>query len=195
MLELQAQPTDFDNEDLNIINLNNGYYDLDKQELKPHNPAKLFFKKQKVDYNEKLNLGFKYSDWTKFLNETFSNDQNKIRYLQKAIGYTFSTSTKEEKIFLIKGVTRSGKNTFLETIGEIMSEYSDTENEDFIVAHDKNTNYLLDVRAQLKGKRFLHISELSPKSRINSSILKNLAGDKYITGAEKFKGKIDTKTR
>jgi P4 family phage/plasmid primase-like protien len=195
MLELQAQLTDFDNEDQNILNINNGYYDLDKQELKPHNPDKLFFKKQKVDYNEKLNLGLKYDDWSNFLNQTFSNDQNKIRYLQKAMGYTFSTSIKEEKVFLIKGVTRSGKNTFLETIGEILSEYSDTENEDFIVSHDKNTNYLLDVRAQLKGKRFLHISEISPKSRINSTILKNLAGDKYITGAEKFRGKIRYKNQ
>jgi putative DNA primase/helicase len=143
-----------------------------------------------TNYNGNINLDYKYSDWTKFLNDTFNGDQEKIKYLQKAMGYTFSTSIKEEKIFLIKGVPRSGKNTFLETIGEIMSDYSDTENEDFIVSRDKNTNYLLDVRAQLKGKRFLHISEISNRSKINSTILKNIVADKYISGAEKFKGKI-----
>jgi phage/plasmid-associated DNA primase len=106
------------------------------------------------------------------------------------MGYTFSTSTREEKVFLIKGITRSGKNTFLDTIGEIMIEYSDTETEDFMCSKDLNNNFLLDVRARLKGKRFLHISEVSPKNRVNSTVIKRLAGDRYITGAEKFKGKI-----
>jgi hypothetical protein len=36
MMELDAKPEDFDNENNNIINLNNGYYDLDKKI--PHSP-------------------------------------------------------------------------------------------------------------------------------------------------------------
>jgi P4 family phage/plasmid primase-like protien len=193
MFELEADAKDFDNENDNIINMNNGYFDLDKIEFKPHTPSKLFTKKVEVDYKDSLNLGYMNSDWLKFLNQVFNNDQEKIRYAQKAIGYTFSTSIEEEKVFIIKGVPRSGKNTFLETIGTIMADYSDTEDEDFIVSRDKNSNYLLDARAQLKGKRFLHISELSAKSRINSNLIKRLAGDKYMTGAEKFKGKITYK--
>jgi P4 family phage/plasmid primase-like protien len=205
MVALEAAAEEFDNENNNVINLNNGIYDLDKQELLPHNPSELFFRKIEVDYSVEDNgrLGLHdntdatapSNDWIKFLNSSLGGDQTKIKYLQKAIGYTFSTSTKEEKVFFIKGVTRGGKNTFLETIQEVMGKYAEYETNDFITSREQNSNYLLDSRAQLKGVRMLHISELPANSKVNSTLIKNLVGDKNITGAEKFKGKIRYKSQ
>jgi P4 family phage/plasmid primase-like protien len=196
MLALEAKVEDFDSEDDNVLNLNNGYYDLDRQELIAHSPDKLFFKKIGVDHcPDKTPDRVPDNDWTRFLNSSLGGDQDKIRYLQKSMGYTFSTSTREEKIFFVKGITRSGKSLFLDTVGEVMGEYSESEDKDFLTAKDQNSNYLLDSRAQLKGKRFLHISELTHNSKVNSTLIKRLAGDKYITGAEKFKGKIRYKNQ
>ena len=98
------------------------------------------------------------------------------------MGYTFSTSVKEEKLFIVKGVTRSGKNTFLDTIQEIMKDYcGDTQDEEFITSKEQNSNYLLSVRASLKGKRFLHISEIGKNKKLNGAQIKRLVGNRSTT--------------
>ena len=193
MKDLNIDINEFDNENDNIINLANGYFDLDKNKLFEHTNNKLFFRKLDTEYKETLNLGYKYSEWNKYLLSSFcnkidgsyENDKEglkKIRFLQKAIGYTFSTSVKEEKIFIIKGVTRSGKSTFLDTIQEVMGDYcGDTQDEEFITSRDQNNNYLLSIRASLKGKRFLHISEISKNKKLNGAQIKRLVGNRTIT--------------
>ncbi len=191
--ELNVDINEFDNENNNILNLANGYYDLDKGKLIKHSKDKLFFRKLETEYKENLNLGYIYNDWNKYLMTTFcekidgryENDKKgleKIRFLQKAIGYTFSTSIKEEKLFIVKGVTRSGKNTFLDTIQEVMKDYcGDTQDEEFITSKEQNSNYLLSIRASLKGKRFLHISEIGKNKKLNGAQIKRLVGNRNIT--------------
>ena len=183
----------FDNENDNIINVANGYIDLENGKLNPHTKNKYFLKKLDTEYKETLNTKNINNDWNKFLLSTFCNNVEgsylndkkgleKIRFLQKAIGYTFSTSIAEEKLFIIKGVTRSGKNTFLDTIQEIMKDYcGDTQDEEFITSREQNNNYLLGVRADLKGKRFLHISEISKSKKLNGAQIKRLVGNRRIT--------------
>ncbi len=191
--ELNVDINEFDNENNNILNLANGYYDLDKDKLIEHNKNKLFFRKLDTEYKSSLNLSNINNDWNKYLFSTFCekidgdyyNDKKgleKIRFLQKAIGYTFSTSIKEEKLFIVKGVTRSGKNTFLDTIQEVMKDYcGDTQDEEFITSKEQNSNYLLSIRASLKGKRFLHISEIGKNKKLNGSQIKRLVGNRSIT--------------
>lgn len=192
--DLTVDIREFDNENDNVINLANGYYDLDEGVLHKHDDEKkLFFRKLNADYKEDLNLNSPNNDWNKFLLTTFcekingdyNNDKEglqKIRFLQKAMGYTFSTSIAEEKLFIIKGVTRGGKNTFLDTIQSVMEDYcGDTQDEEFITAKEQNNNYLLSVRASLKGKRFLHISEISRNKRLNGAQIKRLVGNRTIT--------------
>jgi phage/plasmid-associated DNA primase len=45
LLYINTKPTDFDNEEYNVINFNNGFYDLDRQTLFPHSPHHLFLRK------------------------------------------------------------------------------------------------------------------------------------------------------
>lgn len=191
LYELNISIEEFDKETNNIINLKNGYFDLDKMELLEHNDSKLFLRQLNINYNP--NAEFKNSDWEKFLLTTFCNKidgdyrndkegMNKIHFLQKAIGYTFSTSIAEEKLFIIKGVTRSGKNTFLDTIQEVMGDYcGDMQDEEFITSKEQNSNYLLSIRASLKGKRFLHISEIGKNKKLNGSQIKRLTGNRRMT--------------
>ena len=196
--ELNVDINEFDNENNNIINLANGYYDLDKDELVEHSKDKLFFRKLDTKYNKEIKADLeKYyvlnNDWNRYLLTTFCDKVNgsytndtkgleKIRFLQKAIGYTFSTSVKEEKLFIVKGVTRSGKNTFLDTIQEVMKDYcGDSQDEEFITSKEQNNNYLLSIRASLKGKRFLHISEISKNKKLNGAQIKRLVGNRTIT--------------
>ncbi len=99
------------------------------------------------------------------------------------MGYTFgSNNTNEEKVFMLLGQTRTGKSTCIDVIQEVMSSYSaGTQSEEFLTNDDTSNNYILGIKASLKGKRFLHISEISKSKRLNAAEIKRLAGDRFIT--------------
>lgn len=197
-VKLKMDASKFDNENNNVINVNNGSFDMVKQELLPHCPQNLYLRKLNVDYNADLDLNNMNSDWNKFLlsvccdkiNGSYLNDHEgleKMRFLQKAMGYTFSTLTHEEKIFIVKGVTRSGKNTFLDTIQEVMDDYcGGTQNEEFLTSKSQNNNFLLSVMADLQGKRLIHVSEISKLSKLNANQIKSLTGNRYITAKQMY---------
>ncbi|MDR1498974.1 MAG: hypothetical protein LBS34_01655, partial [Rickettsiales bacterium] len=104
-----------------ILNFSNGYYDLDQNKLFPHSPNKVLLNKINIEYGENISIT-KDNDWLNFLNSTFNNDQEKIRYLQKAMGYTFSGSAEENKMFLMHR-DLSGRNTFIWSIIEAFEDY------------------------------------------------------------------------
>ncbi len=63
-----------------------------------------------------------------------------------------------------------------------MKDYcGDTQDEEFITSKEQNSNYLLSIRASLKGKRFLHISEIGKNKKLNGAQIKRLVGNRSIT--------------
>jgi P4 family phage/plasmid primase-like protien len=180
--EIMAKLDDFDADD-DAINFKNGWYNFKTKELNPHSCDKLFRKKVDVEYNPELD--YKNSQWSKFLNSSIE-DEGKRRYIQKAMGYTFCASERMAKIFILTGKTRSGKSVLLESVANVFDSYSDKGESDMLEKNERNNNNIKDKIAQLRDKRFLHISELD-NSPISSKILKNFVGDRKISAAEKFK--------
>ena len=55
--------------------------------------------------------------WIRFIDEVMQGDEEKIKYLQKAIGYGITADTSLETCFILYGATtRNGKSTLVETI-------------------------------------------------------------------------------
>jgi putative DNA primase/helicase len=103
---------------------------------------------------------------------------NLINYLQKALGYSLTSDTSERTTFITYGPTKTGKSTLLNTIKDIIREYSGK----LMVSTLFNKYDSLTAQANLaglKGARFAMCSEL-PKSdddssiKLNSQIIKHL---------------------
>src|SRR5699024_10375023 len=114
-----VMPSEFDANDM-LLNAENGYIDLSSGELLPHDIDKMFSRKANYEYTDKMDA----PTWEKFLEDIFDSDYEVIRYIQKAIGYSLTGSTKEQVMFVLFGSGRNGKSIFVETISEILGNYS-----------------------------------------------------------------------
>ena len=61
--------------------------------------------------------------WEYFLDEIFGGDTDRIRYVQKAAGYSLTGSTDEHCLFACYGTGRNGKSTLLEILLFIFGDY------------------------------------------------------------------------
>jgi putative DNA primase/helicase len=61
--------------------------------------------------------------WEHFLQEIFQGDTDRIKYVQKAAGYSLTGSTDEHCLFACYGTGRNGKSTLLELLLFIFGDY------------------------------------------------------------------------
>jgi putative DNA primase/helicase len=117
--------------------------------------------------------------WEQFISEVFSHDAELIRYVQRAVGYSLSGDTSEQKLFLCYGNGANGKSVFLDTIAALLGDYAATAAFDTFDANKRSeaTNDL----AMLKGKRFVTITESEQDKRLAEARVKQITGGDAIT--------------
>lgn len=178
-----ATPDDFDKDDM-LINVANGYIDLTSRELYKHDINKMFSQITNTDYTEKMQPAV----WLDFLNDIFAGDQKVIRYIQKALGYSLTGSTREQIMFILFGKGRNGKSIFVETIAEILGDYSNNMQAKSLMVK-KNDNVNTDI-ARLSKARFVTSSEPNEGFRFDEGLIKQLTGGDKVTArflyAEEF---------
>ena len=62
--------------------------------------------------------------WEKFVSEIFAGDRELVDFVQKAIGYCLTGSTREQVIFLCYGTGANGKSTFLDVLRHVLGGYA-----------------------------------------------------------------------
>ena len=77
------------------FNCHNGTINLKTGEFRPHSPADRLTKMTEVDYDPEATC----PRWLTFMDEVFEGDAERIRYLQKAVGYAMSGDTRLECMF------------------------------------------------------------------------------------------------
>ena len=178
-----ATPDDFDRDDM-LINVANGYIDLTSRELYKHDINKMFSQITNTDYTEKMQPAV----WLDFLNDIFAGDQEVIRYIQKALGYSLTGSTREQIMFILFGKGRNGKSIFVEVISEILGDYSNNMQAKSLMVK-KNDNVNTDI-ARLSKARFVTSSEPNEGFRFDEGLIKQLTGGDKVTArflyAEEF---------
>lgn len=176
-------PDQFDVDDM-LLNVANGYVDLTSRELFPHNRDKMFSQIANTDYSEKMQP----SVWIDFLNDIFDGNEEVIRYIQKALGYSLTGSTREQIMFILHGKGRNGKSIFVETISEILGDYSNNMQAKSLMVQ-KNDNVNTDI-ARLSKARFVTSSEPNEGFRFDEGLIKQLTGGDKVTArflyAEEF---------
>jgi len=172
---LPISPDDFDR-DKSIFNVQNGYLDLIDGSLKEHDRKKMFTKISNVEYTDKIDC----PGWLEFLDEIFGYDQELINFIQKAIGYSLTGSTREQSMFILFGNGRNGKSVFLDIINDVLGSYATNIQPQTIMVKQQTSGANSDI-ARLKGARLVTTTEPNEGVRLDEGLIKQLTGGDKVT--------------
>lgn len=181
-VSITPQQFDLHTDQLNTVN---GILNLRTGELINHDSEQFITKITNVEYTEKSDCPL----WKEFLNDIFDGNQELIRYVQTAIGYSLTGSTQEQCAFFCYGNGRNGKSTFLDIISYILGDYAANMQPETIMVRSMN-NGTSDI-ARLKGARFVTTVEPNEGMRLNEGILKQMTGGDKITAAKKYENEFE----
>jgi putative DNA primase/helicase len=112
--------------------------------------------------------------WLQFLNEVFEGDDTIIKYVQKAMGYSMTGSTKEEIMFILLGDGSNGKSVLLETFNEALGDYGATSNVEILLERKYGSKENKGDIARLNGLRQVTTEEPSLGDKMNESAIKTM---------------------
>ncbi len=159
-----------------LFNCQNGTVDLRTGELLSHRREELLTKLAPVDYD----AGARSEVWERFLRESQSGDAEMVDFLARAVGYSLTGDTREEKLFFVHGPPAAGKSTFLEAIKATLGDYAKTANFETFLAKQSQGGANDDI-ARLMGARFVASIEVDEGKRLAEGLVKSLTGGDVIT--------------
>lgn len=172
---LAVMPDEFDR-DKTLFNTQNGFLSLTGGTLTDHEIDRMFTRISTVEYTDKIDC----PRWEEFMLEIFNNDLDLVRYVQKAVGYSLTGSTREQSMFILFGNGRNGKSVFLEIIGEILGNYAMSMQAQTIMVKQSSAGANSDI-ARLKGARLVTSSEPNEGVRLDEGLVKQLTGGDKVT--------------
>lgn len=165
--------------DKHLFNLQNGTYDLAKNQFCPHSYNTYITKLSNATYDETA----KCHRWEQFISEIMQGDEESMRFLQKTFGYCLSGVTDLECFFIFYGSsTRNGKSTCCETISHIFGDYASNVQPETIGRNNKSGSAPSPDIARLKGARLVIMPEPERGLELNVSLIKQLTGGDTYTG-------------
>lgn len=171
---IPVMPEDFDPDNM-LLNTQNGYISLSSGEQHEPDKDKMFSMIADAEMTESQQP----DAWNDFLNDIFNYDQEIIQFMQRAIGYSLTGSTREQVMFILHGKGRNGKSLFIETIRSILGNYTDNiQAKTLMVSRGDTINN--DV-AKLQGARLVTSSEPSEGFRFDEGLIKQLTGGDTVT--------------
>jgi putative DNA primase/helicase len=163
-------PEQFDSDPF-LLNCLNGTIDLRTGELRPHRREDYCTRLAPVRYDPAARSKL----WERFLQEVCGGDRNLIEFLQRAVGYSLTGSTREEKLFFVHGPAAAGKSTFLEAVKSALGDYAWTADFDTFV-HRREAGAIRNDVAELAGRRFVVSIEVDEGRRLAEGLVKILTG-------------------
>jgi putative DNA primase/helicase len=152
----------------------NGTIDLRTGELREHRRDDLITRQIAVEYDPAAAA----PTWLAFLERVLDGDQELIRFVQRAVGYSLTGLTTEQIILILWGGGANGKTTLIDTILALLGEYAQqAPAETFVERRDGIPN---DV-ARLRGARMVAAAELGEGRRLNEALVKRMTGGDRLT--------------
>lgn len=176
---VSVMPEEFDRERM-LLNTKNGYLDLTSGILHEHDMKKMFSRETNTEYTDNTDA----PEWHQFLKEIFDGDKELMRYIQKSVGYSLTSSTKEQVMFILHGGGRNGKSIFLETISDLLGTYANTIQATTIMVKQQ-VGINSDI-ARLKGARLVTSSEPNEGFRFDEGLIKQLTGGDKVTARKLY---------
>jgi putative DNA primase/helicase len=172
-----------------LFNLANGTYDLEAQQLLPHARENYITYISDVAYDANAPEPVR---WKQFLSEIMCGDEDMVRFLQKAVGYSMSGSTKEQCFFILYGFGANGKSTFIDAVTSVMGNYVTTSRSETLMSKNNasGSSATPDI-AQLRGRRMTITSETKEADKLSEALIKEMTGGEKMICRELF-GKLFT---
>lgn len=179
---------DFDT-DLHTLNCHNGTLHLDTMEFTKYRPEVMLTKMCPVDYDPNA----KCERFERFICEIMSDDMEKARFLQKALGYALSGMTHHECMFVLWGEsTRNGKSTLAEIVRKVLGTYACSAKAETLGLNNyaNGQSHSEDV-ARLVGMRYVNIPEPDKGLVFNSGLVKSLTGNNTVNARRLYENSFD----
>jgi putative DNA primase/helicase len=126
--------------------------------------------------------------WENFLLQIMDNDKELVLYLQRAIGYSLTTSNQEQCIFFLHGFGANGKSTFLNVLRALMGDLGTHAGGETLLEEKRSSSGASGDIARLRGKRFVAISELDDGKFLAEARVKSITGGDPLTTRELYQG-------
>ncbi|MFB6144692.1 MAG: phage/plasmid primase, P4 family [Candidatus Nanohaloarchaea archaeon] len=164
------------------INLKNGVYDLEEEELLDHSPEFFFTHKIPVNYNQDAEC----PNIHEFLNEIVETEED-VKTLREIAGYLLLPDYAISKAFMLIGKGSNGKSLYLELLKKLVGARNYT---------NKSLQELEEQRFathQLYGKLACFDDDLPSDKLKRTSKLKKLTGGSDIAAEVKYGDSYDFK--
>jgi putative DNA primase/helicase len=153
-----------------LLNCQNGTIDLLTGELREHRRADLLTRIAATNYEPDAPCDL----WERIVFKILSDNIDVYEFVQRALGYALSGSTREQVLFLLWGNGANGKSTVLNLVKRILGTYArQTPTETLLY---KSAPTLNNDIARLDGPRFVTAFESDSGRRLAESLVKQLTG-------------------
>jgi putative DNA primase/helicase len=159
------------------LNCLSGTIDLRTGAMQPHAQADLLTKLVPVGYDPTAVC----PTWLRFLSEIFAGDEAMIAFVQRALGYSLSGSTREQVIFILHGGGANGKSVLLEVIAALLSDYASHCPAKTFVSDEIGGSGIPNDVARLAGARFVSIVETEHNKKLAEGLVKQATGGDKLT--------------
>jgi putative DNA primase/helicase len=173
--DLAVSPEELDTDPM-LLNVENGTIELRNGALRPHRPEDLITKLAPVEFDPAAQAPRFY----KFLKQILVEEEL-IAFVQRFLGYSLTGSTKERSLAVLHGVGKNGKSTLVELFQDLMGDYSSVAHPNTIMRQsfsDSTAQYQL---AELKGARFVSVSETKRGVELEEAVVKQITGSDTIS--------------
>lgn len=178
--KLHASEEDFD---LNpwVLNVENGTIDLRTGSLRAHDRADKITKLAPVKFSPTA----KAPRFQKFLKQTLV-DPELIAFVQRYLGYSLTGSTEERSLAVLYGVGKNGKSTLVELFLDLLGDYATAADADTIMQQKFANSTRQYQLAELRGVRFVSMSETKRGAELEESVVKQITGNDTINARAPF---------
>lgn len=170
-----TQPEEFDHDPF-LLNTPNCMIDLKAWKVGKHNPKYRLMKRVGALYDPHAESPV----WDAFLYKIMGGNENLLKFLQRAVGYGMTGSTKEQVVFFLHGKGSNGKSTFLEALRFVLADYAMNTPTSTIMRTESTSTANNDV-ARLRGARLVTAVETEENQRLAESTIKAITGGDSIT--------------
>ena len=164
-----------------LLNVSNGTVNLKTGELIPHQRQYLCTRLAPVAYDPKAEC----PTWEGFLNRVLAGDDELIRFVQRAVGYALTGSTREQVLFMLYGTGANGKSTFTEAVSAMLGDYA--KHIELETLTTVRSGGIRNDIARLVGTRLVAAQEAEREHRLAEALVKNLTGEDTITSRFLYK--------
>ncbi len=165
-----------------LIPLQNGVYDLKKQQLRSYCPEDMFQSKIPVEYD----ISKQCPIFRETLQEIFQDDEERMAVMQEIFGNALLNSSKSEKIFFWVGIGSNGKSL----LSEVLTALIGNENTSHIPLSQFGERFGLE---SIIGKALNLSAENELTKTIHTENLKAFASGDTVSIPRKFKTDLTVK--